>query len=100
MAEKAVDVAVATLIKPVSETIIEKVSKRRLTVQEASLILLYDINSRIDRIEARLDSLDKRFESLERRIGELIQGIAGFRRDMTHLLHVVAKLVEAQASRQ
>ncbi|GBC72017.1 hypothetical protein HRbin02_01806 [Candidatus Calditenuaceae archaeon HR02] len=100
MVEKAVDVAVETLIKPVLGAILEKAAKRRLTVQEASLILLYDMNSRLGRIEARLDSLDKRFESLEKRIAEIVQEIAGFRRDMAPLWQALAKLVEAQASKQ
>jgi len=96
MVEKAASAAVDALIEKGVRELLERAGKRRLTTQDLTILLLYDLRAKaasteeavrqgFDRMDKRLDSIDKRLDGIDRRLQELSTEIRGFREDMKPL---------------
>ncbi|MDJ0269545.1 MAG: hypothetical protein NXY59_03165 [Aigarchaeota archaeon] len=94
MVEKAASAAVDAIIEKGVRELLERAGKRRLTAQDLTLLLLYDLRARASRTE---EAVRRGFEEMNKRLDTLTTEIRSFREDMKPLWSALAKLVEAQA---
>ncbi|GBC70965.1 hypothetical protein HRbin02_00739 [Candidatus Calditenuaceae archaeon HR02] len=93
MVEKVASAAVDALIEKGVRELLERTGKRRLTAQDLTLLLLYDLRARTSRTE---EAVRLGFEEMNKRLDTLTTEIRSFREDMKPLWNALAKLIEAQ----
>jgi len=119
MVEKAASTLIDALIERGVKEILERSRRRKLTTQDLTMLLLYEIRARassseesmklgfestkeairegFDKMDSRFDEMNRRLDIIHERLQDTTIEIRGFREDMKPLWSALAKLVEAQA---